>query len=180
MSEDEPLIPPSYGPAIKCFAGALLLVILSAVLIWGLGAAQQLVNEGRAKLPGTVEFEGEEGGYDVFVSRRVGQGTDTQELVSSRVDCEVTRNGEPLATIDGARQAARTVTSFGASVGSFQGGTGRIAVTCGFTRSTDARGVSNRFVVAKQRGGIRYAAYGGFALAAVLALVGFVLVRRVR
>lgn len=166
----------STGPALKVLALALLVAIGSGIAVWALGAAQQLSNEGRAELPGTVEFAGEARSYDVFISPRATQGSNTPERISGQTDCAVEADGDRLATIDGARQATRRVTSFGASVGSFEGRAGRIAVRCAVNRSLS--GVTNRFVVAKDRGAVRYAAYGGFAVAAVLLLAGLLLLRR--
>lgn len=164
--------------AIKVFALALLLAIASAAVLWGAGAAQQVASEGRSKIPGTVEFDGEARRYDVLVSRAVAQGDDTPERLAPRVRCGVTGAGDPIAEIRGDRQGTSTVTDFGATIGSFDGRAGRRSVSCRRSQDRYARGVTNKFVIAEQQSGLRYAAFGGFGVAALLGLVGLLLVRR--
>lgn len=178
MSDGDALIPPAYWPAAKVFALALLLLIASGALLWGAGAAQQVASEGRSEIPGTVEFDGDARRYDVLVRRAVVQGSDTPERLAPRVRCTVTADGDPIAEIRGDRQGSSTVTDFGASVGSFDGRSARIAVACRWTQERHGRGVSNKFVVAKQQSGLRYASFAGFGLAGLLVLVGLLLVRR--
>ncbi len=167
------------GAAVKVFALALLLVIASAAVLWGAGAAQQVAGEGRSKIPGTIEFDGEPRRYDVLVSRAVAQGDDTPERLAPRVRCTVTGGGgDAIVELRGDRQGTSTVTDFGATIGSFDGRAGRLAVACRWSQDRYARGVTNRFVVAAQQSGLRSAAFGGFGLAALLVLAGLLLVRR--
>ena len=170
------MIPAEYGKAVKLFALALLLVIGAAALLWVGTNSVQVANEGRAELPGTVEFDGEARRYDVYLSYRVGQGAYTERL-AGRVDCTVSLAGDRYATLDGARQGTRTVSDTATSIGSFDGRAGRLAVRCDWDGRA-AGGTNNRFIVAKQRTLTRNVAYGGFGIAAVLAITGLWMARR--
>lgn len=171
------MIPAKYSRAVSVPALALLLIVGAGVLLWVGTNSVQVANEGRAQVPGTVEFDGEERRYDVFISYRVGQGSDTPERLAGRVDCTVSHAGDPHAHIDGARQATRTVSDTATSVGSFDGRAGRLAVTCEWDGRT-ARGASNRFIVAKRRTITRRLSYGGFGAGGLLVIAGLLMIRR--
>ena len=171
------MIPARHLAAAKVLSLAFVLFVVAGVLLWAGTNSVQVANEGRAKVPGTVEFDGEERRYDVFLSYRVGQGQDDPERLAGRVDCEVAHAGDRYATIDGARQGTRTVSDTATSIGSFDGRAGRISVSCDWD-GVSSRFVNNRFIVAKQRTITRNIAYGGFGLGGLLLVIGLLMILR--
>lgn len=171
------MIPAKYSVAVRVLALALLLIVAAAVLLWVGTNSVQVANEGRAEVPGTVEFDGEARRYDVFLSYRFAQGGDTPERLAGRVNCTVSQAGDPYAEIDGARQSTRTVSDTATSIGSFDGRNGRLGVRCEWdgSRRTTA---GNRFIVAKQRTITRTVSFAGFGAGGLLVLAGLLMIWR--
>ena len=171
------MIAAKYGGAVKVFALALALAVGAGALLWVGANSIQVANEGRAKVPGTVEFDGEKRRYDVFLGFRIGQGSATPDRLVRNVRCTVAQDGDPYVEMDGARQGVRTVSEAGTSIGSFDGRAGRLSVSCEWD-GRSGRNLNNRFIVAKQRTLTRSAGYGGLGVAGVLVVVGLLMVRR--
>jgi hypothetical protein len=165
-------------PAVKVLALALVVVIGAAVLLWLGGATQQVANEGRAKIPGTVAFDADVRRYEILISPRIGGGRPTAEDLAGRVDCTVTQPGGETVAIDGARVTSRTTTDFGTTIGRFDGKGGPTSVACEWRTTAAGLGASNRFIVAKERTLVRNIAFGGFALAGILVVAGLLMIRR--
>jgi hypothetical protein len=170
------VIPARYFGAVKVLALALVVMLGGGALLWIGTNSVQVSNEGRAQVPGTVEFDGEDRRYDVFLSYRVLQGSNTPERLAGRVDCAIALAGDRYATIDGARQAVRTVSDTATSIGSFDGRRGRLSVSCDWDGARP--GASNRFIVAKQRTITRSVSFAVFGLGGVLVLVGLLMIWR--
>jgi hypothetical protein len=164
---------------VKVFALALAVLVGAAVMLWLNGATQQVANEGRAKIPGTISFDADVRRYEILISPRIGGGRPTAEELAGRVDCTVTQPEGQAVEIDGARVGSRTTTDFGTTVGRFDGKGGRTSVACRWSNSATARSASNRFLVAKERTLVRNIAFAFFAIAGVLVVVGLLMVRRV-
>lgn len=140
-------------------AVGLALLILGAMLFGGRDALALAAPAARGTIPGEVRFTARDGRYAILLNRLSPTGPPSSAAVAATT-CTVGSSDESSLELRGSRQTSSTESSFGLSIGSFDGVAGPTTVACEYTTSLRGR---SRFVVARR---------GSTVSVAIAALIG--------
>jgi hypothetical protein len=140
-------------------AVAILAVVVGGLIATGAQAAQVIGGEGRARFGEPVEFTADGGRrYDiVYVTADIRITTEIDRIIGAVV-CEITAADGTMRSVRGDRQAVRSETSAGVSIGWFDVPAGPTTVTCDLTRG--GGGIVSSYAVAASRATLTNVAWG--------------------